>query len=527
MQVKPLGFVQQNPFMQRGPLGDINLRKLKELKAKLEEITALSYSNNLASWDFEVTLPKGKETQRGRAWVSSKLEGFVHDLSTSPRLGELVIELSQKEILDNLSPVDRRIVEEAKKDYEDETKLDKRLVEELTSAGYETNAVWKEVKKKNDFKRLEPYLQKLFDLNREKAQQLGGKDSLYDVLLDEYERGMTSKNLGVIFGKLRDELIPLIAAIKDSGIKSSNEIYNHSYSQKKQLELSEMLLKHIKYNLENGRLDLSEHPFTNSIGPYDSRITTRIHKNNFVSNIFTTLHEGGHGIHGLQIHPELLKTNLGDSPSHGISESQSRFLENILGRSKAFWEFFYPKVQKHFKSQLKDFSLDDFYKMINKVEPSLIRVEADEATYNLHIIIRHELEKALIEGDLKVIDLPNAWNERYKKYLGITPLDDKDGVMQDIHWPSGLIGYFPTYTLGNLYASQFYNAADKELGGIDEILRKGDLTPIVEWNGTNIHQHGLVLTAEELAKNVTGEELNPMHGIEYLRKKFRPLYKLD
>jgi len=312
----------------------------------------------------------------------------------------------------------------------------------------------------------------------------------------------------------------------ESGIQPKTDIFKHTYSKKKQLELGEMLLKHLKYDLKNGRLDLSAHPFTSYIGPHDSRVTTRIDKHRFTENIFAVLHEGGHGNHGLQIHPDLLKTNLGQPPSLGICESRSRFDENLLGKNRAFWEFFYPKLQGHFKEQLKDFSLDDFYKILNNVKPSLIRIEADEVTYNLHIIIRKELEKALVEGDLQTSYLPATWNEKYQKYLGITPPNDADGVMQDVHWSCGLIGYFPTYTVGNCYASQFYNAADKELGGIDDILRSGDLTPIVEWNCTNINQHGLMLTAEELAKEVTGEGLNPIHAINYLKGKFKALYGL-
>ncbi len=526
MKVRSLGF-EENPFQQRGKLSANNRKKFAVLKTKLEEIQALSYTRELLYWDSRVTLPKGKKTVDGRAWVTSKVEGLIHERSTSTQMGELVSELSREEILSSLSPVDRKIVEQAKRDYEHKTKLDQHLVEELASTGLKANAVWEEARGKNDFKALKPYLEKMFKLQRKKAEQLGYKDSPYDALHDEYEREMTSKKLEVILGRLRDELIPLIAQIKDSGIQPRSDIFKYSYSDKEQLELGEMLLRHVKYNGKNGRLDLSKHPFTSYIGPYDSRITTRLDEHDFLSNISSVLHEAGHGIHGLKIHPKLLKTNVGMPPSLGICESQSRFVENLLGKNMAFWEFFYPKLQNHFKPQLKDVSLEDFYKIINKVEPSLIRIEADEATYNLHIIIRFELEKALIEGNLQVQDLPAAWNEKYEKYLGIVPPNDKDGVMQDMHWPSGAIGYFPTYTLGNLYAAQFYRKADEELGGIDDILRSGDLTPIIEWNGNNINQHGLMLTAEEVAKKATGETLNPFYGINHLKHKFGELYSLD
>ncbi len=526
MQVRSLGFVKY-PFQPKGILNAENQKSLEKLKATLENIKALSYNNELLSWDSSVGFPKGEKTIDGRGWICSKVEGFIHDLSTSTQMGELVTELSRQEVLSNLSPVDRKIVEEAKRDYEHRTKLDKRLVEELAAAVPSTRAVWVEARRNNDFKTFKPHLQKMFELQREKAEQLGYQDSPYDALHDEYERGMTSKKLEVILSELRDELIPLIAQIKDSGVQPNSDIFKHLYSQKKQMELGEMLLRHIKYDGTNGRLDISAHPFTAYVGPYDSRVTTRINKHNFLSNVSAVLHEGGHGNHGLQIHDELLKTNLGTPPSLGICESQSRFYENLLGKNKAFWEFFYPKLQEHFKSQLKGVSLDEFYKTLNRVEPGLIRIEADEVTYNLHIIIRKELEKALVEGDLQAQYLPAAWNEKYEKYLGVTPPNDTQGVLQDTHWGSGLIGYFPTYTLGNLYASQFYNAADKELGGIDAILRSGDLTPIVEWNATNINQHGLMLTAEEVAKKATGEGLNPAFGIDYIHRKFKPLYGLD
>jgi carboxypeptidase Taq len=323
---------------------------------------------------------------------------------------------------------------------------------------------------------------------------------------------------------LRKALVPLAAKIQQSRRRPNTEVLHRHFPSDVQDRFAREAATTIGFDFARGRLDVTPHPFCTTLGPHDCRITTRYDEHFFNPAFFGVLHEAGHGIYEQGLPPEHFGTPLGEAISLGIHESQSRLWENLVARSRAFWTHFYPKVQQQFPNALTDVSLDAFYFAVNDVRPSLIRIEADEATYNLHILIRFELERAMLDDDLQPADLPAAWNEKYQEYLGITPPNDRNGVLQDVHWSAGLVGYFPTYALGNLYASQFFAQADAELGGLDAAFAAGDFRPLRNWLREKIHCHGQRWSAAELVQRVTGHPLSEKHLIAHLEAKMLPLY---
>ena len=338
---------------------------------------------------------------------------------------------------------------------------------------------------------------------------------------------MTVEKLDAIFSELRSRIVPLVAKIKGTAYQPEDQFLKQYFDIGKQEEFGLYILRKMGYDFDAGRLDESEHPFTTGINPGDVRITTHYYPNDFISAVMSSMHEGGHALYEQNISADLYGTLLCDGASMGLHESQSRFWENIIGRSRSFWQKYYSQLQNFFPEQLKDVSADDFYKAINKVEPSLIRIEADEVTYNLHIMIRYEIEKALINEEIKVADLPGVWKEKMKEYLGIIPPDDTKGVLQDVHWAGGSFGYFPSYTLGNIYSAQIYNAAKKEIKNFEELVEKGELIKIKDWLAEKIHKHGKLLKPEEILLQVAGEGINPKYLIDYLENKYKEIYKLE
>lgn len=501
-------------------------RAIGFLKDRTNLLSALGGPQSLAGWDEEVYMPKG--AVNGRAWAMGIAAQHGHDLFTDNKVGTNLKKVEESGQLENLSLAEQRFIELLRRGYDKSTKLPSSFVREQSEVLTKAQQAWKEAKGKNDFSIFAPHLKKVVELARKAVAYLNPTSSNpYDVLLDNYELGMTSAKLESIFGPLRDQTVQLLRAIQEKGVQRPSGIIGINYPKQKQFKVAHDLLRVIGYDFNRGRLDLSAHPFTIEIGgPHDVRVTTRILQDNPFSNIGSAMHEGGHGIHGQQISGELVQESLSGSPSLGISESQSRFFENLVGKNRAFWEFYYPKLQKAFPTQLKDVSLDDFYLAMNYVEPSLIRVEADELTYNLHIIVRWELEKALMEGNLSVDDAPTAWEEKMEEYVGVRPNNVRDGILQDVHWSQGYFGYFPTYSIGNLIAPQLQHAAQKELGDLDELLRNGDITPIREWLGKHVHWYGDMLTPDEVVKGVTGESLNPDYSANYMRAKFSSIYNL-
>jgi carboxypeptidase Taq len=496
----------------------------QELCQHVRQTSYLESTSALLEWDQQTKLPEKAGAYRSEQITF--LAGQIHQRRTDPRIGEWIDTLSDSDLAKDPQSDAGATIRELKRNYEKQVKLPSKLVEELARAASVGQNLWVAARKANDFATFAPQLKKIFTLKREQAEALGYDDQPYDALLDEYEPDAKTKDVARVLEGLRAELVPLVAEIKDSGAKPDTDILRRDFDVDAQRKFGIEASSQIGFDYDRGRIDVTHHPFCTETGPNDCRITTRYDAKFFNSAFFGTLHEAGHGIYEQGLREEQYGLPPGKYCSLGIHESQSRLWENLVGRSVSFWQYFYPRAQLHFPLALSDVPLNDFYAAINNVAPSLIRVEADEATYNLHIIIRFELEQALLNGELDSDDLPGAWNEKYKKYLGIVPPTDSDGVLQDVHWSAGLVGYFPTYSLGNLYASQFFDAAEKELGDLDVMFRKGEFSPLKEWLNKNVHAKGKCLSGPELGRAVTGKELSHELLIQQLRAKVSPIYGL-
>jgi carboxypeptidase Taq len=384
--------------------------------------------------------------------------------------------------------------------------------------------VWQEARKGDDFAAFRPWLEKVVQLKRREADAVGYKDSPYDALLDEYEPGATAAEITRVFAALRAELTPLVGAIVNSGRKPRRDILEREYPVDRQEVFGQAAAAAIGFDFDAGRLDVTTHPFCSGMGPGDCRITTRYNPRHFNDAFFGILHEAGHGLYEQGLDPEHFGTPLGSPVSLGVHESQSRTWENFVGRGRPFWEHFFPRACQVFHEALRDVALDDFVFAVNDVRPSFIRVEADEATYNMHIILRFELEQALVRGDLKAADVPAAWNEKFRQSFGLTPPTDALGCLQDVHWSSGGVGYFPTYTLGNMYAAQFMEQARHDLGDLDADFRRGDFRRLKGWLNDKVHRPGQRYRPGELCRRVTGKPLTHKPLLAYLWHKFAPLY---
>jgi carboxypeptidase Taq len=383
---------------------------------------------------------------------------------------------------------------------------------------------WVSARKNADFPSFAPWLEKTLTLKRQEANCIGYKVHPYDALLDEFEPGDTTADLTAVFSELRAPLVDLIGRIGQSPRKTPAEILERTYPKFAQEKLARDAAVAIGFDFDAGRLDVSVHPFCTGLGPGDTRMTTRYDENYFGDAFFGVLHETGHGLYNQGLPAQHFGTPCGQYVSLGIHESQSRMWENLVGRSRSFWRFFLPKTKAAFPDALGNVSEDDWYRAINDVRPSLIRTESDEATYNLHILLRFELEQAMISGDLAVADIPAAWNEKMKSYLGLVPPDAAKGVLQDIHWSGGAIGYFPTYTLGNMYAAQFFEQARKDLGDLDAMFARGEFAPLLGWLRQNIHSLGRRYTARQLVKKVTGKDLSAQPLLAHLNHKAAEVY---
>ncbi len=497
-----------------------------KLTTELRRIALLGSCNSVLGWERETYMPDGGAELR--AEQMSLLAGLHHQWATAPQIGDWLAELSEADPgeVDTPQAVN---VKQARRDYEMATKLPQKLVEELSRVTTLSQHAWHTAKKNKDFPAFEPWLKQVVELKQEEARCLnaGSSAPLYDALLDQYEPGMTTAQIQATFGPLRDQLVPLVSAIGEVWERNSAEILNRRFPADKQREFSQQAAAAIGFDFQRGRIDESAHPFCSGFGPGDCRLTTRYDENFFNMAFFGTLHEAGHGIYEQGLHPEAFGLGMGQSVSLGIHESQSRMWENLVGRSRPFWQHFFPQAQQIFPEALADAEEGQFYRAINVVEPSWIRVEADEVTYNLHIMLRFELEQQLMSGELAVADLPAAWNATFQKYFGMTPPDDALGCLQDVHWSAGLIGYFPTYALGNIYAAQFFQAADQQLGGLDSLIAAGEFQPLKDWLNKNIHQRGQQYAAADLVKVVTGSEFSAEPLVSYLNQKFRKVYQLS
>jgi carboxypeptidase Taq len=489
------------------------------------ETALLSSIESLLGWDERTLLPR--QAAEYRADQMTLLAGMIHQRSTDPRVGEWLAQLADSPLAADPHSDPGTVIRQLKRTYDKQSRLPKALVEELARTAIEGQQVWEQARADDDFAAFRPILEKIIKLKREQADAVGYQECRYDALLDDFEPNELTSNVRRVLGALREDLVRLIRRIADSGRQPNLDILKREYPIAAQANFGLTAARQIGFDFERGRLDTTAHPFCSGVGPNDTRITTRYDERFFPSGFFSILHEAGHGIYDQGLRSEFFGLPPGDAVSLGIHESQSRMWENQVGRSRAYWTHQFPIAQRAFAAALRDVSLDDFYFAVNDVRPSLIRVEADEATYNLHILIRFELEQALLDDQLPVADLPEAWNQKYETYLGIRPPNDADGVLQDIHWSSGAFGYFATYSLGNLYAAQFFVQADKDLGGMQHAFAHGEFDPLRRWLNDKIHRQGECYTAGQLVERVSGQPLSHRYLIEYLQQKLEPLYGLS
>jgi carboxypeptidase Taq len=421
---------------------------------------------------------------------------------------------------DEIGAADASVVARRLKRLRDKrVKLPQSLVEELARTAVLGQQAWQEAREKNDFPSFRPLLERTIELKRQQAECLGYADCPYDALLDEFEPEERTANVGRVLASLREELVPLVARLEGVAQRPDTSILERTFPVDVQNRFARQAATAIGFDFSRGRLDVTAHPFCTTLGPHDCRITTRYHERSFSPAFFGVLHEAGHGIYEQGLPTEHYGLPTGEAVSLGVHESQSRLWENLVGRSPAFWTHFFPLAQQAFPAALSGVKAPDFVAAVNDVRPSLIRIEADEVTYNLHILVRFELERALLDGNLQAAELPGAWNEKYERYLGVIPPNNREGVLQDVHWSAGLVGYFPTYSLGNLYAAQFFAQADADLGGLAAMFAEGDFHPLMDWLRQNIHRHGQRYTAAELVERVTGRPLSASALIEHLRGK--------
>jgi carboxypeptidase Taq len=487
-------------------------------KKELRKIADINYAAGLLTWDQETYMPP--KSASFRAQQLSTLAGISHQLSTSTDLEKLLKTLiSDKSFNDE----QKRNILESFEQLTDRKKYTTEFVQELSKTASEAFQAWQAAKQNDDFSIYAPNLEKMVELKKQECEILGYKDHPYDALLNQYEPKAKTADIDILFKDVKAQLVDFVKEIS-SRPQNNDDFMFKKYEAGKQWDFSLYLLKQMGFDFEAGRQDKSTHPFTIHFNPLDVRVTTRTNENDLSEIIWSTIHEGGHALYEQGIKPENYGLPAGEYTSLGIHESQSRFWENNIGRSLNYWKFNFPKLQNYFPDNLKNVSAKDFYKAMNIVKPSLIRTNSDELTYHFHIMIRFELEKALIEGNIKVKDLPGEWNTMYKNYLNIDVPSDSKGVLQDIHWSHGSIGYFPTYSLGSFYAAQFHHQAKKEMPGMEEKIASGDLSEILDWLRKKIHVHGRLYSAEEICINLTGEKLNFKYFMDYAKEKYGKLY---
>lgn len=499
-------------------------QQLASFRSLVKKIRSYEEALGVLYWDLRTGAPR--KGMGNRAEAIGELSAEMFKLTTSDEMGSLLEALAETETVSELSEIDRKTVEECRKEYERSRKIPPDVYQDYVVLTSQAESVWEETKPVSDFNRFRPYLERIVQYNQQFIDLWEPKGTRYDTLLDMYEPGMTTVELDRLFGELREKLVPLVSAIADSANKPDTRCLQGEFDIGKQKQFSLFILEQMGYDFAAGRLDESMHPFATGLNPGDVRITTRYLPDDVGSALFGTIHEGGHALYEQNISTDLIGTPLCTGTSMGIHESQSRFWENVIGRSLPFWQRYMGDLQALFPGQLQ-VSAEEFYRAINEVKPSLIRIEADELTYNLHIMIRYEMEKALFNEQLNVADLPDLWNAKYKEYLGIEPANHGEGVMQDVHWSGGAFGYFPSYSLGNMYAAQFAHKMRQELPDFDTWIARGELQQMKSWLTERIYRHGKLLTPAEIITQVTGEDLNPAYLVDYLTTKYSDIYKLS
>ncbi len=491
------------------------------LRAHLATVADLRATAAILRWDQETYMPP--RSAAGRAEQLGTLTRLAHDLFVSSRTRDLLT--AAEAVLNQLDPDsdEAALIRMTRRDYDRLSRLPAEFVAARARAASLSTQIWRDARRRNDFPAFRPALAEMVDFARREADYIGFQDHPYDALLDHYEPGMTSKDVDRLFSRLREVIVPFVRAIAERGPVVEARFLSAEYDPAQQRAFGLKVAEAFGYDFSRGRLDESVHPFETSFHPDDVRITTRYQQNYLPSAVFAIFHETGHALYEQGIPPTLARTCIGRGASMGLHESQSRLWENLVGRSRPFWQHYYPILQDHFPN-LQQVELEAFYRAVNRVEPSLIRVEADEITYNLHIMLRYELEKQLLEGALAVENLPDAWHERMQAYLGLTPPTDADGVMQDTHWSSGSIGYFPTYTLGNVVSVQLFDAARRAHPTMLEDIGRGSFATLLGWLRERVHRHGRKFLPREIIRRATGAELTPEPYLRYLQQKFSEVY---
>ncbi len=485
----------------------------QQYRTQLQKIADIKYAHAVLQWDQETYMPKNSTHKRAKQMAT--LSELAHVESTVEHLGNLLQTLSEK---NDLSEIERKNVELSWNDYLKEKKYSTVFVRQMSETISISFNAWMDARKQNEYTFFEPALAKLVDLKKQETEILGYTDHRYNALLNEYEKGITVNLLDDIFKSIEKPLADLLIKANKQ-LQPNDSFLKQPFSKQKQWEWGLYLIEQLGFDFNSGRQDISEHSFTTNFSSNDVRLTTRIDENDFTNMTWSCLHEAGHGLYEQGLPIDEYGMPCGEYTSLSIHESQSRLWENNVGRSKAFWKYQFPKLRQFFPQQFQHINENDFYKAINKIQPSLIRTEADELTYHAHVQIRYNIEKAIFEEKCNLKDIPTLWKEQYNHFLGVKVIDDRSGCLQDVHWSHGSFGYFPTYSLGSFYATQFYAEAEKQINGLEQQIQQGDVSKLLEWLRKNIHQYGRMFTSNQLCQKITGESLNAKYFIEYLSKK--------
>ena len=495
--------------------------KLNELKERLGEVADIGRAASVLSWDQQVNMPPGGNEARGQQLAT--LSKIAQEKFITEEVGRLIDDLKQE--LDGADTDEAALVRVAARNYDKAKRVPPSFIAEQSIVTSKAFEAWVEAKGKSDFSIFQSHLEKVVELTHKYISFFPSGEHPYDTLLDDYEPGMKTEEVKQIFDGLRSKQVKLLKSIASARQVKDDFLFG-KYTEKKLMSFGEDVISRFGYDWTRGRQDKAPHPFETTFSVNDVRITTRFESDNPLAMLFSTMHEAGHAMYEQGVDPAYERTPLSGGTSLAVHESQSRMWENLVGRSLPFWEHFYPVLKKTFPSQLDGVSLKSFYKAINKVEPSLIRVNADEATYNLHIMLRLELEIGMVEGTIAIKDLPEIWNAKMRDYLGVTPPDDAHGVLQDIHWSLGAIGYFSTYALGNLVSVQLWEKIKKDIPALSDQIRKGDFSELLAWLRKNVHRYGQKYEPQKLVEMVTGSKITPEPYVRYLTKKYSEIYGL-
>ncbi len=494
----------------------------EELAARMRETMMLASAAGVLAWDQETKMPERASGMRAEQMAT--LSGIIHDKLIDPQNDKLLAALERTR--KGLTPSQRICVREWRHDYDRSTKLPRDLIEELARTSTLAQSAWIKARAADDFSLFAPWLKKTFALKRRQAEAVGYSGHPYDALLDDYEPGMTVAALDPVIANLREGLVPIVERIRRSKTRVDASCLTRRYPEDEQEALCTEVAQALGVDFTASRLDRSAHPFMIGIAPTDVRITTRFNERFLPQALFGVIHESGHALYEQGLPEKAFGTPLGEAVSTSMHESQSRFWENMVGRTRPFAGWLLPKLRRHFPQSLKGVSADAFYRALSRVRATPIRVEADEVTYNLHICLRYEIEKELVADTIRVSDLPRIWNERMQAMVGVRPKNDAQGVLQDIHWAHGMIGYFPTYLLGNLYSAQLRHTIRRTIPEMDALVAKGEFAPILQWLRTKIHRHARRFPAAELIRRATGKPLDARFFLEYVKEKYGPIYKI-